>query len=617
MRRSLLPTALLAIAVAAALLLPARATAQSNLADFDLPVPFGGHFYTQTDAGASGTGFAVGNADGIPFWTYFQQAGGVQAVGYPVSHRFVYKGFVVQAFQKVVFQWRPEVNTVYYLNTLDEMHNAGLDGFLQSVRQTPPPSDWSGDTGLPFSQVMQRHLALPDANPAIQAAAMSPQVQPSESLPGPAGIPGAVPPTWDWNVVPGPSGEPFGDGGNWGLKASRFPQAWNLLAGYSGLVSLASAAFVGLGEYATAWTTIHAGMPLLPALLIFGAVGAGFPSLTSVPMFRFRGLYFTIGTLVPGEALLQFMINFNGLGGNAGLTLTNNAPTDGQLYQLTLLLTVLATIALVVVRRLRLGSALLAHPAIRPVLRGTFVPTIHFNKDFLAMIVAVIGTSLSAYIFTWQANEEVEEKIAAGRRRLWAKRGTSRAELKQSMWDIVFGMFFANAVMYVVILSTASTLFKAGKTDINSAADAAQALRPLPGDAAGVLFTLGVIGVGFLAVPVMTTGAAYDLCQSTGWKNGLYRKPAEAKKFYITIAIFTFIAVGLNFFGINPMKALVLAGIVQGLSTPPVMLLIMRMTNNPAIMGARVNGRKLNIVGWITTIAIFAATAGLIISWFV
>ncbi|MBV9744283.1 MAG: divalent metal cation transporter [Acidobacteriia bacterium] len=264
-----------------------------------------------------------------------------------------------------------------------------------------------------------------------------------------------------------------------------------------------------------------------------------------------------------------------------------------------------------------IGSALLAHPEIGPLLRGTFIPTIHFNKDFLAMIVAAIGTSLSAYIYTWQSNEEVEEKIAAGRRRLWERRGTSRAELKQSMWDIVFGMFFANAVMYFIILSTSATLFKAGKTDINSAVDAAQALRPLAGNAAGLLFTLGVIGVGFLAVPVMTTGAAYDLCQSTGWKNGLYRKPAEAKRFYVAIAIFTFIAIGLNFFGINPMKALVLAGIVQGFSTPPLMLLIMRMTNNPAIMGKRVNGRALNILGWITTIAIFAATLGLVISWFV
>jgi len=264
-----------------------------------------------------------------------------------------------------------------------------------------------------------------------------------------------------------------------------------------------------------------------------------------------------------------------------------------------------------------IGSAVLAHPDLGAVLRGSFIPTIHFNKDFLAMIVAVIGTSLSAYLYTWQSNEEVEEKIAAGKRRLWDRKGASRGELKQSMWDIIFGMLFSNTVMYFIILATAATLFKAGKTDITSAAEAAQALRPLAGNAAGLLFTLGVIGVGFLAVPVMTTGAAYDLCQSVGWKHGLYRKPSDAKKFYIAIAIFTLIAIGLNFFGINPMKALVFAGIVQGFSTPPLMLLIMRMTNNPAIMGTRVNGRAINILGWITTVAIFAATAGLVISWFV
>jgi NRAMP (natural resistance-associated macrophage protein)-like metal ion transporter len=264
-----------------------------------------------------------------------------------------------------------------------------------------------------------------------------------------------------------------------------------------------------------------------------------------------------------------------------------------------------------------IGSAVLAHPELGPVLRGTFIPTIRFDKDFLTMLVAVIGTSLSAYLYTWQSNEEVEEKIAAGRRRLWERRGASRNELKQSMWDIIFGMFFSNTVMYFIILATGATLFKAGKTDISTAAEAAQALRPLAGNAAGLFFALGVIGVGFLAVPVMTTGAAYDLCQSVGCKHGLYRKPAEAKKFYIAIAIFTFIAMGLNFCGINPMKALVFAGVVQGFSTPPLMLLIMRMTNNPAIMGNRVNSRVLNILGWITTVAIFAATAGLVVSWFV
>src|SRR5581483_5602929 len=264
-----------------------------------------------------------------------------------------------------------------------------------------------------------------------------------------------------------------------------------------------------------------------------------------------------------------------------------------------------------------IGAAVLAHPEAGAVLRGSFIPTIQFNKDFLSMIVAVIGTSLSAYLYTWQSNEEVEEKIASGKRRLWQRRGASRSELKQSMWDIIFGMFFSNTVMYFIILSTAATLFKTGKTDINTAAQAAQALQPLAGNAAGLLFALGVIGVGFLAVPVMTTGAAYDLCQSAGWKHGLYRKPAEAKRFYAAIAIFTLIAIGLNFFGINPMKALVLAGIVQGFSTPPLMLLILRMTNNQELMGKRVNGRAINILGWITTVVIFAASAGLVISWFV
>jgi Mn2+/Fe2+ NRAMP family transporter len=174
-------------------------------------------------------------------------------------------------------------------------------------------------------------------------------------------------------------------------------------------------------------------------------------------------------------------------------------------------------------------------------------------------------------------------------------------------------MFFSNVVMYFIVLSTASTLFKAGKTEINTAAEAAEALRPLAGDAAAVLFALGVIGVGFLAVPVMTTGAAYDLCQVVGWKHSLHAKPSEAKKFYGAIAGFTVLAMGMNFLGFNPMRALVFSGIVQGFSTPPLLLLIMLMTNNRKIMGNHVNTFWLNVLGWITTAAIFAATVGLVV----
>jgi Mn2+/Fe2+ NRAMP family transporter len=128
------------------------------------------------------------------------------------------------------------------------------------------------------------------------------------------------------------------------------------------------------------------------------------------------------------------------------------------------------------------------------------------------------------------------------------------------------------------------------------------------------LFAVGVIGVGFLAVPVMTTGAAFDLAQSFNWNHGIHKKPSEAKKFYIAIGVFTLLAMVLNFFGINPMKALVFAGIVQGFSTPFPMLLVMRITNNRKIMGRWVNTRKMNALGWITTTAMFAATIGLIIT---
>ncbi|HXB22619.1 MAG TPA: Nramp family divalent metal transporter [Candidatus Solibacter sp.] len=260
------------------------------------------------------------------------------------------------------------------------------------------------------------------------------------------------------------------------------------------------------------------------------------------------------------------------------------------------------------------GAAILVKPELMPIIKGTFIPTIHFNREFLSLLVAVIGTTLSAYLYSWQSNQDVEEDIAMGRRRLTDRLGTTKAELRRSARDITVGMAFSNLVMYFIILATAATLFRAGKADISTAAEAAQALRPLAGNAAGLLFAVGVIGVGFLAVPVMTIGAAYDLCQTFGWKYGLHVKAAHAKKFYGAITILTVLAMGLNFFGINPMKALVWAGIVQGFSTPFLMLLVMLITNNRKIMGKWVNTRAMNLLGWITTVATFAAAIGLVLT---
>ncbi|HYC30731.1 MAG TPA: Nramp family divalent metal transporter [Gemmatimonadales bacterium] len=261
-------------------------------------------------------------------------------------------------------------------------------------------------------------------------------------------------------------------------------------------------------------------------------------------------------------------------------------------------------------------AAVLAKPDPMAVLRGTFVPTLRFDTEFLSLLVAIIGTTLSAYLYTWQSNEEVEEEIAQGRTTLEARRGATRQELRETRRDILWGMGFSNLIMYFIILATGSTLYPAGQHDIETAAQAADALRPLAGDAAGILFALGIIAVGFLAVPVMTAGAAYDLVQSLGWRHSLHARFGEARGFYWTIIGVTVVAVGLNFLGFNPMKALVWSGVVQGFSTPPLLLLIMLMTNNRRVMGSRTNSRGMNVLGWITTATIFLATAGLVATWF-
>jgi Mn2+/Fe2+ NRAMP family transporter len=260
-------------------------------------------------------------------------------------------------------------------------------------------------------------------------------------------------------------------------------------------------------------------------------------------------------------------------------------------------------------------AAIMARPAIADVLRGTLTPNIRFDAEFLSMAVACIGTSLSAYIYTWQSNQEVEEQIAEGKHSWWQRRGASRQELRRTRHDVIIGMIFSNVILYFIILSTGATLHAAGQTQIDSAAHAAAALEPLAGSGAKYLFAAGVIGVGFLAVPVMTTGAAYDLVQGLGRKGSLHQKIDEGKLFYGIIAAVTLLAVLLNFLGFNPMRALVWSGIVQGFSVPPLLLVIMMMTNDREMMGDRANGWITNSLGWLTTAVTFAAAGSLIYTW--
>jgi NRAMP (natural resistance-associated macrophage protein)-like metal ion transporter len=262
------------------------------------------------------------------------------------------------------------------------------------------------------------------------------------------------------------------------------------------------------------------------------------------------------------------------------------------------------------------GAAFLARPSLGEVLRGTFLPIIRFDRTYLTTLVAILGTTISPYLFFWQASQEVEEEVVnLGRRRLWQRRGATAAEVGDAAWDTGIGMLFSNAVMYFIILATAATLFKAGKTDIQSAREAAEALRPLAGPAATVLFALGLVGSGLLAVPILTGSAAYAVAEACGWKSGLDRKPGRARPFYGVVIGATMIGLAINFLGINPIAALVWTAVINGFVAPPLLVVIMRVANNRAVMGPRVNGAGLNVLGWATTALMWAAAIGLVLAW--
>jgi Mn2+/Fe2+ NRAMP family transporter len=176
-------------------------------------------------------------------------------------------------------------------------------------------------------------------------------------------------------------------------------------------------------------------------------------------------------------------------------------------------------------------------------------------------------------------------------------------------------MFFSNLIMYFIILATGATLFQAGQTQITSAAQAAEALRPLAGDAAAVLLAVGLIGSGFLAVPVLTGSSAYAVADTFGWRSSLNSKLRDARGFYAVIIGGMAFGVVFNFLGINPISALFWTAVLNGFLAPPLLVLVMLVANDPDLMGARINGRGLNAVGWATTAAMFAAALGLVVTW--
>jgi NRAMP (natural resistance-associated macrophage protein)-like metal ion transporter len=262
-----------------------------------------------------------------------------------------------------------------------------------------------------------------------------------------------------------------------------------------------------------------------------------------------------------------------------------------------------------------IGAAFCAHPEARAVLRGTFIPTFSLDAKYLSTLVAILGTTISPYLFFWQADQEVEEEVAEGRKWLSQRRGATEDELTYAARDVNIGMFFSNVVMYFIILATAATLFKAGKHDIQSAADAAEALRPLAGSASTALLALGLVGAGFLAVPILTGSGAYAISQAFGWRYGLDESPERARQFYTVIAVSTLVGMTINFLRINPITALFWTGVINGFLTPPLLVIVMLVANNPRVMGDRVNGRWTNLLGWATVLVMTAAAVALVLTW--
>ena len=243
-------------------------------------------------------------------------------------------------------------------------------------------------------------------------------------------------------------------------------------------------------------------------------------------------------------------------------------------------------------------------------IRDTLLPTLNFDKEHAMALVAIFGTTISPYLFFWQAGQEVEEQHRRHVKPLMVTPKTAGMELKRIRTDTLVGMGFSHITALFIIIATAATLHAHGITQVTSAAQAAEALRPIAGQFAFALFAIGIIGTGMLAVPVLAGSAAYAVSETFDWTEGLDRQPREAKAFYAVIALATLGGVALNLIGIDPMTALYWAAVVNGLLAPPQMVVTMLIARNPAVMGELTIGRGLAFGGWLAT-AVMWAVAGI------
>ena len=241
------------------------------------------------------------------------------------------------------------------------------------------------------------------------------------------------------------------------------------------------------------------------------------------------------------------------------------------------------------------------------IVKATFIPTIKFNKEFIAIIVGILGTTISPYLFFWQASVEVEEMKNKKTHIIVNKKFIH--EINQ---DVDFGMTISGFVMYFIILTTGTVLFKGGIHQIDTVEQAAMALKPLAGNMAYLLFSVGVIGTGLIAIPVLSGSLSYIFAETFGWEQGLDKKFHEAKGFYVIIALSLLIGLALNYIGISPIQSLIYTAILYGLTAPVLIAIILHISNNKKIMGTNVNGKLTNVLGFLALIVMTIAAVLLI-----
>ena len=257
-------------------------------------------------------------------------------------------------------------------------------------------------------------------------------------------------------------------------------------------------------------------------------------------------------------------------------------------------------------------AAFMAHPAWSKVLVATFVPHMEWSRNYIATLVAILGTTISPYLFFWQSAQEVEEERAMGRKTIRARRGATADELRAARNDVLTGMIFAGVVMYFIILTTGATLFEQGHRDIETAREAAEALRPLAGNAAYLLFAVGLVGTGVLGIPALAGSAAYAVAEAMHWRGSLDDRPRVAKKFYSVLAVAVLLGLLLNFLKLNAVKMLFYSAVINGVLAPPLIVLVTMLTSDQEVMGKRINPTWLKIVGWATAGVMAAASVAMI-----